>query len=226
MTSTFTSLPTSTKIRTRNTRCLLARRSVGLQIARFSGRWPCIHKWMPDIVIVGITYSGAHPDYDALRATDYTPTPGDRKGSGDGPKFLHFMKAELIPFIELNYRGDPTRRILGGHSLGGLFTLYAMLTDPTLFWGYLAGSPAIPGQRFFGKAGSGVCKATPGSSSEAFLRGRRRGTAVDAWHQLCKDTRGPQLQRLALGWPGHRGRTPFRREARVLQSRFALPIQQ
>lgn len=101
-------------------------------------------KWMPDIVIVGITYSGAHPDYDALRATDYTPTPGDRKGSGDGPKFLHFMKAELIPFIELNYRGEPTRRILGGHSLGGLFTLYAMLTDPTLFWGYLAGSPAIP----------------------------------------------------------------------------------
>jgi len=101
-------------------------------------------KWMPDIVVVGITYSGARPDYDALRAMDYTPTPGDQKGSGDGPKFLHFMKAELIPFMELKYRGDPARRILGGHSLGGLFTLYAMFTDPTLFWGYLSGSPAIP----------------------------------------------------------------------------------
>jgi len=101
-------------------------------------------KWMPDIVIVGITYSGAHPDYDALRAMDYTPTPGDQRGSGGGPKFLHFLKAELIPFMELNYRGDPARRILGGHSLGGLFTLYAMLTDPSLFWGYLSGSPAIP----------------------------------------------------------------------------------
>lgn len=100
-------------------------------------------KWMPDILVVGITYSGDHPDYDALRAMDYTPTPGDPKGSGDGPKFLNFIEAELIPFMEANYRGEPTRRILGGHSLGGLFTLYAMFTRPSLFWGYLAGSPAI-----------------------------------------------------------------------------------
>jgi predicted alpha/beta superfamily hydrolase len=100
-------------------------------------------KWMPDIVVVGITYSGDHPDYDALRAMDYTPNPGDRAGSGDGARFLKFIKTELIPFMETNYRGDPARRILGGHSLGGLFTLYAMFTDPSQFWGYLAGSPAI-----------------------------------------------------------------------------------
>lgn len=100
-------------------------------------------KQMPDIVVVGITYSGDDADYDALRARDYTPTPGDREGSGDGPKFLSFIKAELIPFVEGNYRGDPTRRILGGQSFGGLFTLYAMFTDPALFWGYLAGSPDI-----------------------------------------------------------------------------------
>src|SRR2546430_9234669 len=61
-----------------------------------------------------------------------------------GAKFLNFLKTELIPFMETNYRGDPARRILGGHSLGGLFTLYAMFSDPSLFWGYLAGSPAIP----------------------------------------------------------------------------------
>jgi predicted alpha/beta superfamily hydrolase len=74
---------------------------------------------------------------------DYTPTPGNAKGSGDGPKFLTFLKAELIPLIETNYRGDPARRILGGHSFGGLFTLYTLFSDSSLFWGYLAGSPAI-----------------------------------------------------------------------------------
>lgn len=101
-------------------------------------------KWMPDIIVVGITYSGEKPDYEGLRVMDYTPTPGPQKGSGDGPKFLKFIKTELIPLTEANYRADPSRRILGGHSYGGLFTLYAMFTEPTLFWGYLAGSPAIP----------------------------------------------------------------------------------
>jgi predicted alpha/beta superfamily hydrolase len=100
-------------------------------------------KVIPDILVVGIAYSGEHPDYGALRAIDYTPVPGDAKGSGEGPKFLSFLKAELIPLIEANYRADPARRILGGHSFGGLFTLYAMFTDPSLFWGYLAGSPDI-----------------------------------------------------------------------------------
>jgi predicted alpha/beta superfamily hydrolase len=111
-------------------------------------------KFMPDIVIVGITYSGDHPDYDALRAMDYTPSPrrderGNTRGTGDGPKFLQFLRSELIPFTETNYRGDPARRILGGHSLGGLFTLHAMFSDPSLFWGYLCGSPAIPWDQDF-----------------------------------------------------------------------------
>jgi uncharacterized protein len=101
-------------------------------------------KWMPDIIVVAITYHGDKPDYEALRAMDYTPSPGPQKGSGDAPKFLKFIKTEVIPFTETNYRADPARRILGGHSLGGLFSLYAMFTEPTLFWGYLAGSPAIP----------------------------------------------------------------------------------
>ena len=101
-------------------------------------------KKMPDIIVVGITYSGEKPDYEALRAMDYTPSPGPQKGSGDGAKFLKFIKTEVIPLTESNYRVDTTRRILGGHSLGGLFTLYAMFEEPSLFWGYLCGSPAIP----------------------------------------------------------------------------------
>jgi uncharacterized protein len=103
-------------------------------------------RWMPDIIVIGITYSGEHADYDALRAMDYTPVPGKAPGSGGGARFLKFLHTELIPFVESNYRTDPARRILAGHSLGGLFTLYAMFEDPSGFWGYLAGSPAFDWQ--------------------------------------------------------------------------------
>ena len=107
-------------------------------------------KFIPDVIIVGITYSGENADYGDLRAKDYTPVRDPFfGGAGDGPKFLVFHKEQLIPFIESNYRADPSQRVLMGSSFGGTFTLYALFSDPTLFHGYIAGSPVVVyGKRF------------------------------------------------------------------------------
>ncbi|MGB9458406.1 MAG: alpha/beta hydrolase-fold protein [Bryobacteraceae bacterium] len=102
-------------------------------------------KFVPEAILVGITYSGDNADYDGLRAMDYTPTAvRDVKGSGNGPNFLKCLKTELIPYIEANYRADPSHRVLQGSSYAGLFTLYAMFADTGLFSGYIAASPAVP----------------------------------------------------------------------------------
>ena len=101
-------------------------------------------RFVPDVIVVGITYSGPNANYDSLRAVDYTPRGSpSNPGSGQGAKFLTFLETELIPFVESDYSGDPARRALMGSSLGGLFTLYAMFTKPQLFAGYAAGSPAV-----------------------------------------------------------------------------------
>lgn len=107
-------------------------------------------KFMPNVIIVGITYSGEGADYGGLRARDYTPIRDVLfGGAGDGPKFLAFLKEQLIPFMESNYRVDPSQRVLMGSSFGGTFTLYALFSDPTLFQRYLAGSPVVVyGDRF------------------------------------------------------------------------------
>jgi uncharacterized protein len=98
-------------------------------------------KAAPEMILVGITYSGENPNYDSLRASDLTP-PTER-GGGNGLNFLKFVKTQLIPFVETNYRADPARRVLQGNSLGGLFTLYTLFSDPGLFSGYVASSPAV-----------------------------------------------------------------------------------
>lgn len=106
-------------------------------------------KYIPEMVIVGITYSGENPNYDELRAMDYTPNARkDVKGSGDAPKFLQFIKNDVLPLVENDYNGDSTKRILMGSSYGGLFTLYAMFTEPTLFYGYVAAAPAVSYNNF------------------------------------------------------------------------------
>lgn len=107
-------------------------------------------KFIPEVIIVGITYSGEDADYGSLRAMDYTPVRDlFFGGAGDGPKFLAFLKEQLIPYIESNYRVDASQRVLMGSSFGGTFTLYALFSEPTFFQGYIAGSPVVVyGNRF------------------------------------------------------------------------------
>jgi predicted alpha/beta superfamily hydrolase len=100
--------------------------------------------FVPELIIVGITWGGKNPKYDSLRARDYTPTTIQQVPySGNGPKFLEFIKKELIPFVESKYRTVKDDRGLMGSSLGGLFTLYAMFHETALFNRYILTSPAL-----------------------------------------------------------------------------------
>jgi predicted alpha/beta superfamily hydrolase len=87
---------------------------------------------MPGMIVVGV------PPLE----NGYVPTPFEDRG--ENPKTadlsLQFFKEELIPFIEKNYRTNDFR-VLYGHSVGGLFTMYALFNYPELFTAYIAGSP-------------------------------------------------------------------------------------
>jgi predicted alpha/beta superfamily hydrolase len=99
--------------------------------------------FIPSMIIVGVTWGGANPNPDSLRARDYTPTNEKRlPQSGGASRFLAVLKNEVIPFIEKNYRVENNDRTLMGCSLGGLFTVYTLFTEPDLFQRYVAASPA------------------------------------------------------------------------------------
>lgn len=63
--------------------------------------------------------------------------------SGGASAFLAFIEDELRPALEAEYPLDPGERVLTGASLGGLFTLYAFLSNPEGFRRYLPISPSI-----------------------------------------------------------------------------------
>ena len=128
-------------------------------------------KFIPAMIIVGITYSGEAPDYGALRALDYTPVRDPFfPGSGEGAKFLAFFQEELIPFVESEYPADASQRVLMGSSFGGTFTLYAMFAEPGLFHGYVAGSPIVTfGDRDVFKQEAAYAAAHPELPARLFL---------------------------------------------------------
>jgi len=72
----------------------------------------------------------------------YPPTPFEERGEelAGADLSIKFLKEELIPFVEKNYRTN-NFRILYGHSIHGLFTMYTLFNYPDLFTAYVAGSP-------------------------------------------------------------------------------------
>lgn len=100
-------------------------------------------------IIVGVGYP-SHSFFDARgRSYDFTP-PGsvepDFEGIplGGADDFLQFLDATVEPWIGAHYHADPHRQILFGHSLGGLFALYALYKSPQSFAVYIAASPDLP----------------------------------------------------------------------------------
>ncbi|WP_423802974.1 alpha/beta hydrolase [Paenibacillus dendrobii] len=103
-------------------------------------------------IVVGIGYETNGP-YATERFYDLTPLPSMeyRKRSDDDPvpeqggakAFLQFIEEELKPQIESEFPVDRRRQALFGHSLGGLFALYALLSKPESFQYYIAGSPSL-----------------------------------------------------------------------------------
>ena len=114
-----------------------------------------------DAIVVGIGYPEDANPIEAVRESftrrDFDLTPvrdeaveqamekahGRLTPNGGAGRFLQFLKDELIPVIERDYRADPARRILVGHSYGGLFGLYAMFEAPDLFDSLILGSPTL-----------------------------------------------------------------------------------
>jgi hypothetical protein len=100
--------------------------------------------FIPEVIVVGIGWAGEHPNFDSLRTRDLTPTRiSSAPHSGNAPNFLSFLKKEAIPLIESKYRAANNDRTLVGSSLGGLFTLYTLFHETSLFNRYVLTSPSI-----------------------------------------------------------------------------------
>jgi predicted alpha/beta superfamily hydrolase len=93
---------------------------------------------IPELIVVGIGYGALDMTAAEKRRRDYRQTK-----TGGAEDFLMFIKDELIPFIDSNYRTIAGDRAINGYSIGGLFALYVLFTMPETFSRYIIGSPNL-----------------------------------------------------------------------------------
>lgn len=109
---------------------------------------------VPGLVVVGVGYDTDRQFSRQQRTLDFTPPDGPGDGirpdhvhqdrmAGGAAMFLDLLTGPLRNAAEAGLPVDPSRRTLWGHSFGGLFTLYAILSRPDAFARFAAISPSI-----------------------------------------------------------------------------------
>lgn len=108
-------------------------------------------------IVVGIGYP-TDDVYETLyrRSLDLTPSTDNAlagwlkpyKGQavrfGGADQFLHVIQREIEPAVAKLAALDSDRRMIWGHSFGGLFVLNVLFNHPTAFHTYIALSPSFP----------------------------------------------------------------------------------
>ena len=124
---------------------------------------------LENAILVGISWQtdmnekskkelGAH----ASRYRDYSMTKSKKPEYqakyqfGQASKHLAFIRNDVIPYVEKNYRTDAGNRTYYGYSLGGGFGGYILLNQPDTFKNYILGSPSRGSTPYLVKIGSGA----------------------------------------------------------------------
>ncbi len=157
-----------------------------------------LHHWefTPPLIIVGIAntfINGANQ-----RDRDLTPTHiAGAPLSGGAPQFLAFIKNELIPYVNGKYPSNGQNTIFG-HSLGGLFTMYALLSEPGICKAYVAADPSFWwDNNYIHRLAAQKLSAVSGIRS-LFITGREgrplHEMKIDAMDSILKANAPPVLQ--------------------------------
>lgn len=168
------------------------------QVQAWSRQWG----YTPPIIMVGVVNS--YPNNQNQRFRDLTPTTAGQNGAGGGPKLLSFLKDELIPYINSKYPSSGAN-ILWGHSLGGLFVLYALFTEPQLFDSYISADPSV---WWDNKWVIPYAKGRMGSIKQIkslYITGRTgtpyHGMGIDSLEMMLEANAPPMLEWKAVAYP-------------------------
>jgi predicted alpha/beta superfamily hydrolase len=98
----------------------------------------------PEMIVVGLLHADRRKDLTPTHVRANPPfwPAGASRTSGGGEAFIAFLEQELLPYIDQRYPTQP-RKLLLGHSLGGLAVMQIFVHHPHLFAAYVCLDPSM-----------------------------------------------------------------------------------
>ena len=108
----------------------------------YAGEWridETLDSLKAEVIVVGIAHG------NEKRIDELTPFKNEQYGGGKGTLYLDFIISQLKPYIDAHYRTKSGKynTAIGGSSLGGLISYYAVVKYPDVFGKSLVFSPAF-----------------------------------------------------------------------------------
>jgi len=108
----------------------------------FSGEWridETLDSLDLELIVIGIEHG------NEKRIDELTPFPNPEYNGGNAENYLKFITETLKPDIDKRFRTktDVSNTFIGGSSLGGLFSYFAILKNPEIFGKALVFSPSF-----------------------------------------------------------------------------------
>lgn len=181
-------------------------------------RFPTQSGWMQEVLLVALSYEkGSRGSSSRIR--DFTPSLDKswQQATGQAQAHLTFLRDTLLPHIERHYRVSQSERSLAGHSLGGLFGAYVLLTEPKLFNNYVLSSPSIWFHKHSLLALPAIAASQPAKvylavgelETPAYGEGQDMVAAAKQFQQKLAALQNPKLQLRLVVVPGASHATVF-----------------
>jgi predicted alpha/beta superfamily hydrolase len=161
--------------------------------------------FMPPVIVVSVPNFFDDKGVNS-RDHDLTPTVvAGQARSGGAANFLSFLKNELVPYVTAHYPSSGVN-LIHGHSYGGLFLVYTIMNDPTVFDGYLILDPAMRWDNYrISKVLYEKIAATTTHGKAIYIAGRSgaafKGMGVDSLQEIFEKKAPKELHWKLFAYP-------------------------
>jgi len=140
---------------------------------------------MPPAILVGV------PNVQRYRDLLPWPRSGTHTGEGHAEVFLRFVREELVPWVDAQYRTKPYR-VMVGPQAAGVFGVYTLLEAPGTFQAFILNDPCMVDQ-----PGRSLCRDLVYFSSTPAAQGTFFAVSDAAGEKNARDA--GRLEELRVG---------------------------